>query len=157
MFEWQDTCLPPRQDSFPTFDTPKKILWNGKEPFQSILIPWISYLFSHPDYHCRLRNHTGSAAFERNPSKALAGFTAGGDFHPALKNRLFSLDCILHLFHHDVKSLFFLFYSTRKMIKIFTTSWLLKKNCYNHNVVCLSQTHLEKSRSLVERARLEIV
>ena len=41
---------------------------------------------------------------EGTPSKALAGSTAGGDFHPALKNRLFSLYSILHPLAPSVKS-----------------------------------------------------
>ena len=40
--------------------------------------------FSHPDSNCRLRSFTESAF-------RLAGFTAGGDFHPALKMRSLTL------------------------------------------------------------------
>ena len=45
--------------------------------------------FSHPDCHCRLRNLTESAL-------RLAGCTAGGDFHPALKMRSLTLYAIFH-------------------------------------------------------------
>jgi hypothetical protein len=50
-------------------------------------------IFSHPDFDRRLRIHTGSA--DPETTQALAGwlqktcnFTAGGEFHPALKTTL---------------------------------------------------------------------
>ena len=41
--------------------------------------------FSHPDFHCRPRNLTGSTA------KRLAGFTAGKEFHlsPKVKHLIY--------------------------------------------------------------------
>lgn len=44
-----------------------------------------SAVLFHPDCDRRLRNYTGSADL---PSpEALAGYTAGGEFHPALRTR----------------------------------------------------------------------
>jgi hypothetical protein len=43
--------------------------------------------FSHPDCNCRPLNLTGSAFPVAEPVP-LAGYTAGGDFHPAPKDSL---------------------------------------------------------------------
>ena len=41
----------------------------------------------HPDYDRRLRNYTGSADLPERSARGLgiAAFTAGGEFHPALR------------------------------------------------------------------------
>ena len=50
------------------------------------------HILFHPDYNRRPRNHTGSADLfhKKKRSRAfwLARFTAGGDFHPALRTSL---------------------------------------------------------------------
>jgi hypothetical protein len=50
----------------------------------------VATVLFHPDFNRRLRNHTESADPSSEEKKALAGlgcftFTAGGDFHPALR------------------------------------------------------------------------